>query len=122
MEPSRRFEHDSNAPAEQSACVRRRPLHRGIAPEPVGVVRVLVPREASMDGLTQRTAQGIARPCAQPVDVVRPATGRQTGIGRDRRAGELKPSAAVENGAQGPTSRFTLLVSRPNRPPPEPSL
>ncbi len=106
------------------------PAHGGIAPEPVGVVHVLVTGEATIDRLTQETddavpavsagsavCENFARQWRQPEGVVEFAIGEQTGVGGDPRSVELQLQAAVENGPQGPPIRFTLRVPHPSRPP-----
>ena len=69
------------------------PAHRGIASKPVGVVHVLVPGKAPIDGLTKKTddavpavltspavGQDIGRHCGQPKGIVEFAIGEQPGI------------------------------------------
>ena len=87
------------------------PAHRGIAPEPVGVVHVLVSGEASIDGLAKQTdaavpevlagaviANGVVDRRGQTESVVEFTVGEQTRVGRDLRAMETQLQAAVETG------------------------
>jgi hypothetical protein len=72
------------------------PPHRGIAPETVGVVHILVSGETSIDRLAKQTddampavlprpavGQDIARQCGQPQGIVEFTIGEQSGVGGD---------------------------------------
>ena len=69
------------------------PAHRGIAPQPLGVVHVLVPGKASVDRLAQEThdavpailaspvvGEDISRDCSHTQGVVEFAIGEQSGV------------------------------------------
>ena len=105
------------------------PPHRGIAPETLAVVHILVSGEASIDRLAKQTddampavlarpavGQDIARHCGQPQGIVEFTIGEQSGVGGDPRAVELKLQSAVETGPKWAAIRFTLRVLHPNRP------
>ena len=79
------------------------PPHRGIAPEPVGVVHILVSGEPSKDGLARQTddavptvlagpavSQDITRQYGQAQGIVEFAVGEQAGVGCDPRTVELQ--------------------------------
>ena len=72
------------------------PPHRRIAPQPVGVVHVLISGETSIDGLTQQSdnvvpavlarpavSQDIARQGGEAKDIIEFPIGEQTGVRRD---------------------------------------
>ena len=106
------------------------PAHRGITPEPVGVVDILVAGETPIDGLAKETDDAVpavparaairehaARQCGQPKRVVQFAISKQPRIGGHPRSVELQFQAAVEKGPEWPMIRFTLQVPHPGRPP-----
>ena len=92
------------------------PAHRGIAPEPAGVVHVLVSGEASIDGLAEQTddavpdvlagavvANGAVGRCGQAESVVEFTVGEQTRVGREPRAMEIQLQAAAISRRRGGT-------------------
>ena len=106
------------------------PAHRGITPEPVGVVDILVAGETPIDGLAKETDDAVpavpasaairehaARQCGQPERVVQFAISEQARVGGHPRSVELQFQAAVEKGPEWPMIRFTLRVPHPSRPP-----
>ena len=106
------------------------PAHRGITPEPVGVVDILVAGETPIDGLAKETDDAVpavparaairehaARQCGQPERVVQFAISEQPRVGGHPRSVELQFQAAVEKGPKWPMIRFTLRVPHPSRPP-----
>ena len=106
------------------------PAHRGITPEPVGVVDILVAGETPIDGLAKETDDAVpavpasaairehaARQCGQPERVVQFAISEQPRVGGHPRSVELQFQAAVEMGPEWPMIRFTLRVPHPSRPP-----
>ena len=99
------------------------PPHRGIAPEPVGVVHILVSGEPSKDGLAKQTddtvptvlagpavSQDITRQYGQAQGIVEFAVGEQAGVGCDPRTVELQLQPSVETGPKWAAIRFTLRV------------
>ncbi len=105
------------------------PAHRGITPEPVGVVDILVAGETPIDGLAKETDDAVpavparaairehaARQCGQPERVVQFAISEQPRVGGHPRSVELQFQAAVEKGPEWPMIRFTLRVPHPSRP------
>ena len=106
------------------------PAHRGITPEPVGVVDILIAGETPIDGLAKKTDDAVpavparaairehaARQCGQPERVVQFAISEQARVGGHPRSVELQFQAAVEKGPEWPMIRFTLQVPHPSRPP-----
>ena len=106
------------------------PAHRGITPEPVGVVDILVAGETAIDGLAKETDDAVpavpartaisehaARQCGQPERVVQFAISEQPRIGGHPRSVELQFQAAAEKGPEWPMIRFTLRVPHPSHPP-----
>jgi len=80
-------------PATLNCLAADDPPHRGIAPEPVGVVHVLVAREASIDRLPEQTGdavpavatcpavdQQVSCHSCQSAGVIEFAIGEQTGV------------------------------------------
>jgi len=106
------------------------PAHRGIVPEAVGVVHVLVPGEAAEYGLTELGEQRVAPvlPGAWMVEQVsgqrRQAEGvvgfterEQASVGGDGRAVELQLQAPVEIEPETILLAFTRRVIHPPPPP-----
>jgi len=86
------------------------PAHRGIAPEPVGIVDILVSCQSAIDRLSQEADQTVpvvlARShvsdkvtgqCSQAKGVIEFPIGEQTGVGSDPRPMKLKLQAAIKS-------------------------
>ena len=106
------------------------PAHRGITPEPDGVVDILVAGETPTDGLAKETDDAVpavparaairehaARQCGQPEGVVQFAISEQPRVGGHPRSVELQFQAAVEKGPEWPMIRSPSRVPHPSRPP-----
>jgi hypothetical protein len=104
------------------------PSHRRIAPEPVGIVHVLVAGEAPEHGLSQHPDQNmpavparasisqmLSRDYHQAEHVIQFAIGQQPGIRRDAGTVELQLHTAVEIEPSSVRFRFTRWV-RHDRP------
>jgi hypothetical protein len=102
-------------PATKGRLAADDPPHRRIMAQALGVVHVLVSREATEDGLSEQPGQGVAAILAGAVvgqnlaryrrqadRVVKFAIGKQPSIGGDDRTAKLHPQAAVEIEPQGP--------------------
>jgi len=102
------------------------PAHRGIAPEAVGVVHVLVASKAAEHRLTELGDQAVAavHPGARVGEhvgsygseaerVVEFAEREQAGIRGDRRAVEFELQPAVECDPQFASCRFTRCIVHP---------
>jgi hypothetical protein len=106
------------------------PAHRGIAPEAVGNVHVLVAGKAAEHRLTElgdqaaatvspgaRVGEDLGRHLREAQSVVEFAKREQSGIGGDGGAVELQLQAAVERDPQPHPLRLTRRVVHP--PPPK---
>jgi hypothetical protein len=96
------------------------PAHGRIMRQPVGIVHVLVARQAPEHRLAELSNQGMASVragagvredissgLAQTKDIVEFAAGQQTAIRRDLRSMELQLEATVEPQAKSGVLRFT---------------
>ncbi len=106
------------------------PAHRRITPEAVGIVHVLVAGQTAEHGLAElghetvptvhpgaRVDQRIGGQRGQAERVVEFPECEQTGVGRDARAVELQPQAAVEIEAETHLLAFTRRIPHPPPPP-----
>jgi hypothetical protein len=100
------------------------PAHRGIAPEPVGVVHVLVAGEPTEHRLTElgeqrvapvlpgaRIDEDVAGQSSQAEGIVEFPEREQVGIGGDRRPVELQLQAAVKSDPQPVPSASPVVPS-----------
>jgi hypothetical protein len=99
------------------------PPHGRIVRQPVGIVHVLIPGEATKDGLTDLGCQGMAPvppgsgigeslpgKFRQAEGIIEFPEGEETGVGRDPGAVELQLQATVEFEPKTGLSRFTRWV------------
>ena len=106
------------------------PAHRGIAPEPVGIVHVLVASETPEHRLAELGDQTVApvppgagigeylgRHRRKAERVVEFPEREQAGIGGDGRAVEFELQSAVESDPQPHPFRFTRRLVHPPPPP-----
>ena len=102
-------------PSQSVECAADDPAHRGITPEPVGVVDILVAGETPIDGLAKETDDAVsavparaairehaARQCGQPERVVQFAISEQPRVGGHPRSVELQFQARSKRGRSGP--------------------
>jgi hypothetical protein len=103
--------------------------HRGIVPQAVSIVHVLVAGEAPEHRLTKLSDQAVApvppdagvgehlaRHCREAERVIEFPEGKQTGIGSDGRTVEFELQAAVERDPQPAPHRFTRRLVHPAAP------
>jgi hypothetical protein len=105
------------------------PAHGRIMRQPVGIVDVLIPGEATEDGLAELGCEGVAAVAARPgigenlpgkfgqaESVIEFAEGEQTGVGGDSRAVEFQLQATVKSESKIGFCRFTRWVFHPRTP------